>query len=153
MGTPCARGPGSVSTSAWSSPGTLIPCPSQTMFPVASRSATGPGPVGSVGRSTCLVAALRTLALACETGDAIRGGDETALSVDVTWIFYDHEEVASHLNGLGRVQCNHPEWLAGDLALLGEPTAAHVEGGCNGTLRVIARSWDAPPTRRARGWA
>lgn len=91
------------------------------------------------------------LALACEAGGAIRGGDETALSVDVTWIFYDHEEVASHLNGLGRVQRNHPEWLAGDLALLGEPTAAHVEGGCNGTLRVIAY-FPGRAAHSARAW-
>ena len=91
------------------------------------------------------------LALACEAGGAIRGGDETALSVDVTWIFYDHEEVASHLNGLGRVQRNHPEWLAGDLALLGEPTAAHVEGGCNGTLRVIAH-FSGRAAHSARAW-
>ena len=91
------------------------------------------------------------LALACEAGGAIRGGNETALSVDVTWIFYDHEEVASHLNGLGRVQRNHPEWLAGDLALLGEPTAAHVEGGCNGTLRVIAH-FPGRAAHSARAW-
>ena len=91
------------------------------------------------------------LALACEAGAAVRGGDEAALSADVTWIFYDHEEVASHLNGLGRVQCNHPEWLAGDLALLGEPTAAHVEGGCNGTLRVIAH-FPGRAAHSARAW-
>lgn len=91
------------------------------------------------------------LALACEAWGAIRGGDETALSVDVTWIFYDHEEVASHLNGLGRIQRNHPEWLAGDLALLGEPTAAHVEGGCNGTLRVIAH-FPGRAAHSARAW-
>ena len=91
------------------------------------------------------------LALACEAGAAVRGGDEDALSTDVTWIFYDHEEVASHLNGLGRVQRNHPEWLAGDLALLGEPTAAHVEGGCNGTLRVIAHL-PGRAAHSARAW-
>ena len=78
------------------------------------------------------------LALACEAGALIRGGAREALTADVTWIFYDHEEVASHFNGLGRIQRLYPQWLAGDLALLGEPTAAHVEGGCNGTLRVIA---------------
>ena len=77
------------------------------------------------------------LALACEAGKAVRGGAFSALTSDVTWIFYDHEEVAAHLNGLGRVQRNHPDWLAGDLALLGEPTAGHVEGGCNGTRRSI----------------
>ena len=48
------------------------------------------------------------LALACEVGAVLRSVGEAALSTDVTWIFYDHEEVASHLNGLGRVQRNHP---------------------------------------------
>lgn len=91
------------------------------------------------------------LALACEVGAAIREGNDAMLNADVTWIFYDHEEVASHLNGLGRVQRNHPEWLAGDLALLGEPTAAHVEGGCNGTLRVIAR-FPGRAAHSARAW-
>ena len=91
------------------------------------------------------------LALACEVGAVLRSGGEAALSADVTWIFYDHEEVASHLNGLGRVQRNRPEWLAGDLALLGEPTAAHVEGGCNGTLRVIAH-FPGRAAHSARPW-
>ena len=91
------------------------------------------------------------LALACEAGPLIAAGAHAALTADVTWIFYDHEEVASHLNGLGRVQRNHPEWLAGDLALLGEPTAAHVEGGCNGTLRVIAH-FPGRASHSARAW-
>ncbi len=91
------------------------------------------------------------LALACGVGAVLRSGDDAALSADVTWIFYDHEEVASHLNGLGRVQRNHPEWLSGDLALLGEPTAAHVEGGCNGTLRVIAH-FPGRAAHSARAW-
>lgn len=59
---------------------------------------------------------------------------------DVTWVFYDHEEVDASLNGLGRIARNHPDWLAGDFAILGEPTAAQVEGGCNGTLRVEVRT-------------
>ena len=91
------------------------------------------------------------LALACEAGQLIAAGAHAALTADVTWIFYDHEEVASHLNGLGRLQRNHPQWLAGDLALLGEPTAAHVEGGCNGTLRVIAR-FPGRAAHSARAW-
>lgn len=91
------------------------------------------------------------LALACEAGPLITAGAHAALTADVTWIFYDHEEVASHLNGLGRLQRNHPHWLAGDLALLGEPTAAHVEGGCNGTLRVIAR-FPGRAAHSARAW-
>ncbi|MDK8300694.1 MAG: M20/M25/M40 family metallo-hydrolase, partial [Actinomycetaceae bacterium UMB1218B] len=32
---------------------------------------------------------------------------------DVTWVFYDHEEVAAPLNGLGRVYRNHPDWIDG----------------------------------------
>ncbi len=60
----------------------------------------------------------------------------TAPNRDVSWVFYDHEEVAASLNGLGRVSRNHPDWLTGDFAILGEPSNASVEGGCNGTIRV-----------------
>jgi len=60
-------------------------------------------------------------------------------SVDVTWIWYDHEEVASSLNGLGRLASSRPDLLAGDFAILGEPTSATVEGGCNGTARLDVR--------------
>jgi succinyl-diaminopimelate desuccinylase len=55
---------------------------------------------------------------------------------DITWIFYDNEEVAADLNGLGRIQRNHPELMQGDFAVLCEPTSALVEGGCNGTMRI-----------------
>ena len=57
-------------------------------------------------------------------------------AVDLTWIFYDHEEVSSDLNGLGRLASVRPELLAGDFAILGEPTSATIEGGCNGTARI-----------------
>lgn len=57
-------------------------------------------------------------------------------TTDVTWVFYDHEEVAAELNGLGRVATAHPDWLTADFAVLGEPTDGGVEGGCNGTLRA-----------------
>lgn len=63
----------------------------------------------------------------------------TAPDVDLTWIFYDHEEVDSALNGLGRLARNRPDLLAGDFAILGEPTSATVEGGCNGTARADIR--------------
>ncbi|RRD30598.1 succinyl-diaminopimelate desuccinylase [Actinomyces bowdenii] len=56
---------------------------------------------------------------------------------DVTWVFYDNEEVASELNGLGRVLRERPQWLEADFAVLAEPTGAQIEGGCNGTLRLI----------------
>lgn len=60
----------------------------------------------------------------------------TAPGRDLTWVFYDHEEVDASLNGLGRIARNHPEWLAADFAVLCEPTDAGLEGGCNGTLRA-----------------
>ncbi len=75
----------------------------------------------------------------------------TSPRYDLTFVFYDHEEVAARLNGLGRLVRNHPEWLAGDFAILGEPSDGTVEGGCQGTIRVkitvpgvaahAARSW------------
>jgi succinyl-diaminopimelate desuccinylase len=55
---------------------------------------------------------------------------------DVTWILYDHEEVADELNGLRRILANRPELLDVAFAVLAEPTAGRIEGGCNGTLRV-----------------
>lgn len=55
---------------------------------------------------------------------------------DVTWVFYDHEEVEATKNGLARLVANHPDWLAADFAVLCEPSSAAVEGGCNGTIRV-----------------
>lgn len=57
-------------------------------------------------------------------------------NVDITWVFYDHEEVDSALNGLGRISRMSPELLQGDFAVLCEPSSARVEGGCNGTLRA-----------------
>jgi succinyl-diaminopimelate desuccinylase len=55
---------------------------------------------------------------------------------DLTFVFYDNEEVEAEKNGLGRVAKNHADWLAADFAVLMEPTNAVVEGGCQGTLRA-----------------
>jgi len=75
----------------------------------------------------------------------------TAPPMDVTWIWYDHEEVDSALNGLGRLARNHPELLAGDFAILGEPTSATIEGGCNGTARADIRTHGVR-AHSARAW-
>ncbi len=72
-------------------------------------------------------------------------------SRDLTFVFYDHEEVAAELNGLGRLARNHPEWLAGDFAVLLEPTDGKVEGGCQGTLRVRV-STQGRRAHSARSW-
>ncbi|HYO86385.1 MAG TPA: succinyl-diaminopimelate desuccinylase [Dermatophilaceae bacterium] len=55
---------------------------------------------------------------------------------DVTYVFYDNEEVEASRNGLGRLARTRPELLHGDFAVLLEPTGALIEGGCKGTLRV-----------------
>ena len=60
----------------------------------------------------------------------------TAPTRDVTWVFYDNEEVEASRSGLGRIVRERPELLKGDFAILGEPTSAVIEGGCNGTLRL-----------------
>ncbi len=70
---------------------------------------------------------------------------------DVTFVFYEAEEIEHEFNGLGRVARERPELLAADFAILMEPTDAIVEAGCQGTLRVdvitrgerahSARSW------------
>jgi succinyl-diaminopimelate desuccinylase len=70
---------------------------------------------------------------------------------DVTYVFYDHEEVEAARNGLGRVGRAHPEWLTADFAVLLEPTAGAVEGGCNGTMRVIVTT-RGRAAHSARAW-
>jgi succinyl-diaminopimelate desuccinylase len=55
---------------------------------------------------------------------------------DVTYLFYEAEEVESRYNGLSRLAHTRRELLEGDLAILMEPTDAGIEGGCQGTLRV-----------------
>ncbi|MEO7261294.1 MAG: succinyl-diaminopimelate desuccinylase [Jatrophihabitantaceae bacterium] len=72
-------------------------------------------------------------------------------AVDLTWLFYDCEEVEAARNGLNRVAAEHPELLQADLAILLEPTNGAVEAGCQGTMRAqlsiagkrahSARSW------------
>jgi succinyl-diaminopimelate desuccinylase len=82
-----------------------------------------------VGRGTCdmkggVAVALRLAAVLSEP------------TRDITYVFYDCEEVESERNGLARVGRNDPELLAADFAVLLEPTDGAVEGGCKGTLRV-----------------
>ena len=70
---------------------------------------------------------------------------------DLTFVFYDNEEVEHSKNGLGRVAREKRSWLYGDLAVLLEPTDGEIEAGCQGTLRAVleakgrrahsARSW------------
>lgn len=82
------------------------------------------------------------LALAAELTEPTR---------DVTYVFYDHEEVEASLSGLGRLEGSHPDWLRADFAILLEPTNGTVEGGCNGTMRFMART-RGKAAHSARAW-
>ncbi|WP_328695684.1 succinyl-diaminopimelate desuccinylase [Streptomyces sp. NBC_00342] len=70
---------------------------------------------------------------------------------DLTFVFYDNEEVAAHLNGLGHIADAHPDWLAADFAVLLEGSNGEVEGGCQGTLRVLLRT-AGERAHSARSW-
>ncbi|MGH9279173.1 MAG: M20/M25/M40 family metallo-hydrolase, partial [Acidimicrobiales bacterium] len=58
--------------------------------------------------------------------------------VDVTYLFYECEEVAERYNGLDRLFRERPDLVAGDVAVLAEPSAARIQAGCQGTLRARA---------------
>ncbi|MDO5535778.1 MAG: succinyl-diaminopimelate desuccinylase [Propionibacteriaceae bacterium] len=97
-----------------------------------------------IGRGTCdMKGGVAVMVAAAAALDAPRH--------DVTWIFYDHEEVDSSLNGLGRLARNRPDLLAGDFAVLMEPTGARIEGGCQGTLRFEV-STTGTAAHSARSW-
>jgi len=70
---------------------------------------------------------------------------------DVTFVFYDHEEVEGVKSGLGRLVRNHGSLLDGDFAILLEPTDGTVEGGCNGTIRFEATT-RGEAAHSARAW-
>jgi len=70
---------------------------------------------------------------------------------DLTLVFYDAEEIAAEFNGLRRLAEHHPDWLAGDFAVLLEPTGAEVHGGCQGTLRCQVRT-TGRRAHSARSW-
>jgi succinyl-diaminopimelate desuccinylase len=72
-------------------------------------------------------------------------------AVELTWLFYDCEEVTADRNGLNRLAAEHPELLAGDLAILLEATNGIVEGGCQGTLRVVVQT-AGRRAHSARSW-
>ena len=85
------------------------------------------------------------LAVMLDLATSVRGP-----AVDLTWCFYAREEVGRDESGLLELWQQRPDLLAGDAAVLGEPTDALVEAGCQGTLRVRSRCAGCGPTRPAR---
>jgi succinyl-diaminopimelate desuccinylase len=71
--------------------------------------------------------------------------------MDVTYVFYDCEEVEAERNGLARIGRGQPGLLAGDFAVLLEPTGGVVEGGCQGTLRAEVTA-TGERAHSARAW-
>lgn len=55
---------------------------------------------------------------------------------DVTYVFYDCEEIEADRNGLGRLAATDPDLLQGVFAVVMEPSNAVVEAGCQGSMRV-----------------
>jgi succinyl-diaminopimelate desuccinylase len=95
----------------------------------------------------------------CGTSD-MKSGDAMILHLaatvpepvcDLTVVLYDCEEIEAARNGLGRVEREHPEWLAAQLAILAEPTSGLVEAGCQGSLRVAVRT-AGRRAHSARSW-
>src|SRR5690606_9872258 len=72
-------------------------------------------------------------------------------SRDVTYVFYECEEIDDEANGLRRLAEVHPEFLEADFAVLMEPSDAGVEAGCQGTLRGDGRR-AGERAHSARSW-
>jgi succinyl-diaminopimelate desuccinylase len=70
---------------------------------------------------------------------------------DVTFVFYEGEEVADEHNGLRRLFAERAELVSGDLAILLEPTGGWVGAGCQGTIHVRA-TFDGQRAHSARPW-
>lgn len=90
----------------------------------------------------------------------MKGGDAVFLHLaatipeprhDITFIFYDNEEIEAAKNGLGRIERELPEWLRADLAIVGEPSNAVIEAGCQGTMRIEVRT-SGKRAHTARAW-
>ena len=72
-------------------------------------------------------------------------------AIDVTWMWYDNEEVEASKNGLALLAAVRPDLFRADFAILGEPSDGEVEGGCNGTLRAVVRT-SGVRAHSARAW-
>ena len=70
---------------------------------------------------------------------------------DVTYVFYDCEEIEAEANGLRRIAAERPDLVEADFAILMEPSDAGIEAGCQGTIRVEVRT-RGERAHSARSW-
>jgi succinyl-diaminopimelate desuccinylase len=70
---------------------------------------------------------------------------------DVTYLFYECEEVDASQNGLTILSISRPELLEADFAVLMEPSNAVVEAGCQGTVRARVTAY-GERAHSARSW-
>jgi len=75
----------------------------------------------------------------------------TATDRDVTYLFYECEEVEAERNGLTLLAASRPDLLEADFAVLLEPSDAVVEAGCQGTLRATVTT-KGERAHAARSW-
>ncbi|ALG06651.1 succinyl-diaminopimelate desuccinylase [Kibdelosporangium phytohabitans] len=96
----------------------------------------------------------------CGTVD-MKGGDAVMLHLaatvteprhDLTFVFYDCEEIDASRNGLGRIERGElKDWLLGDVAVVCEPSNGVIEAGCQGTMRIEIRT-TGKRAHTARAW-
>ena len=72
-------------------------------------------------------------------------------AVDVTYVFYECEEIEARYNGVERLFKETPDLLKADAAILAEPTGAKVEAGCQGTMRARL-TYSGVRAHSARAW-
>jgi succinyl-diaminopimelate desuccinylase len=70
---------------------------------------------------------------------------------DCTFVFYEAEEIADEHNGLRRLFADRPDLVAGDFAVLLEPTDLWMEAGCQGSIRLAA-TFHGTRAHTARPW-
>jgi succinyl-diaminopimelate desuccinylase len=70
---------------------------------------------------------------------------------DCTFVFYEAEEIADEYNGLRKLFAERPDLVAGDFAVLLEPTDLWLEAGCQGSIRLEA-TFVGQRAHTARPW-
>src|SRR5205085_2840009 len=70
---------------------------------------------------------------------------------DCTFVFYEAEEIADEHNGLRKLFAERADLVAGDFAVLLEPTDLWLEAGCQGSIRLEA-TFHGQRAHSARPW-